>query len=227
MATRHDVSVSAIPGLTDRLKQRTWALHREAERSGVIHALLLGTVSRLRYAALLRNLVPVYDALESALEALEPSALRNALARPELYRAVALRNDLRSLAGPRWSETLPLLPAARRYADQITTASQGIGERLLAHAYVRYMGDLNGGRVLKRAVHQHLALRDDALAFYDFATIVDIPAYLKGFRATLDDTLLLGVLNDTVEEAARAFQCNIDLSDALIQVDEGCFSDAA
>ena len=53
--------------LADRLKDETLTLHRAAERSTFMGALLRGEVDRRGYSALLRNLAALYAALEPAL----------------------------------------------------------------------------------------------------------------------------------------------------------------
>lgn len=49
---------------------------------------------------------------------------------------------------------------------------------LLAHAYVRYMGDLNGGQVIKESVCKAYDLDDtgDGLRFYRFDNDAGLPA---------------------------------------------------
>ena len=55
-------------GLRARLKLETRELHAQAERSGIMNALLHGRIERNAYCALLRNLREIYAGLEMALE---------------------------------------------------------------------------------------------------------------------------------------------------------------
>ena len=48
------------------IKVATWALHTQAERSGVIADILAGRASRFEVALLLRNLLPVYQMLDAS-----------------------------------------------------------------------------------------------------------------------------------------------------------------
>ena len=208
---------AAIPmGLADQLKTRTEALHREAERSGIIQDLLRGRGGRPAYALLLRNLLPAYEALEAALERLEPHAPARLVARPEMYRGMALRSDLADLAGASWQSALPVLPSGRRYGERVAAAAAGDGTGLIAHAYVRYLGDLNGGQILRRLLARHLGLGAGSLAFYDFPALADPSAAGAALRAGLDDLVLPAeTAAALIEEAANAFRLNIELSNEV------------
>jgi len=138
----------------------------------------------------------------------------DAIVCPALNRAAAISFDLGQLAD-NWSE-LPLLPAARDYAAAISAASAGAGQRLIAHAYARYLGDLSGGQILKRLLARSLDLPPTALSFYEFPDISDISTFKATYRAAIeqagDD---LDDFDGVVEEGARAFELNIELSVAL------------
>lgn len=207
-------------GLADRLKTRTELLHREAERSGIIQDLLRGRAGVGAYALLLRNLLPVYEALETCLEATRSGTPARALARPEVYRAAALRSDLAALGEPGWAERLPVLPSASDYAGRIMMAAEGEPDRLLAHAYVRYLGDLNGGQILKRLLAKHLGLGAGELAFYDFPAVADPHAFARHYRSALDEAdLPQASAESVIEEACLAFRLNIALSESVARAD--------
>jgi heme oxygenase (biliverdin-producing, ferredoxin) len=200
--------------LLDAFRLRTGALHVEAERSGIISEILHGRASRGGYALLLRNLLPIYVTMEDALERHRGTPTIGRLARPELYRTPAIAADIRILS--EGGAELPLLAEAVDYADAVLTASGGLGSRLVAHAYVRYFGDLSGGQIMKRLLMKSLGLPAAVLAFYEFPTIGDIGAYKIAFSEAIervgDD---LDDFEAVVEEAARAFELNIKLSIAL------------
>jgi len=97
-----------------------------------------------------------------------------------------------------------------------SVASAGNGERLLAHAYVRYLGDLNGGQVLARLLAKNLGLDAAMLSFYDFPGIGEIGAFRARYREWID------AAGDDVEdadaviaEAREAFVLNIAVSDTV------------
>jgi heme oxygenase (biliverdin-producing, ferredoxin) len=203
-------------GLAATLRERTRALHAQAERSGIINDILRGRVTRVGYALLLRNLLQVYNRMEAELERLSGRPGVRAFARSEVYRAKALESDLLAISGTDWACSLPLLPAAKQYEQRIAAAAAGDGARLIGHAYVRYLGDLSGGLILRRMLPSMLGLRRDQLSFFDFPEIADADAFKRSFRAALDQSAMeVADPESVVLEAMAAFELNITLSDAV------------
>jgi heme oxygenase len=202
------------PSLSAAFRQRTRLLHANAERSGVVRQILSGQASRWGYSLFLRNLLPVYQEMEARLEQRRHAPAFRDLARPEIYRTMSIIADLTALCGPNWSHSLPILPVAELYAEQV--AAQGDGFGLLAHVYVRYLGDLNGGRVLKNLLARSLGLEPEALSFYEFPGIANLETFRIGYRAAIDlSASEIPDTNPVIEESAEAFQLNIRLSEAV------------
>lgn len=203
----------------DAMKVRTAAQHHRAERTGVVHEMLTGRATRGAYVLYLRSLFPAYRALEHGLEEQRTRSGSDgvgALHSPALLRAPALARDLAALVGADWPGVLPLLPEAEHYARRVAEVAQGDGTGLVAHAYVRYLGDLAGGRVLARRVAETLGLGPSALSFYAFPEIDDVPVFASRFRAELDRLgAELPSRHAVIEEAAVAFDLNIELSQAV------------
>ncbi len=213
--------------LVQQLRRATRDLHARAERTGIVASILAGTATRSAYAVYLRNLLPVYQAMEHALEQYRDTPGIGALTWPALYRAPGIIADIAELAGPGGLESLPLLPAAERYAARIAWAGAGDGGLLLAHAYTRYLGDLSGGQILARRLGQIFGPDFQATAFMAFPGIGDVAVFAKAFRARLNDALdLVADPEGVVREALVAFDLNIALScevaDAQCQSDKRC-----
>ncbi len=203
-------------GLSAAFRQQTRALHTQAEKSGIVHDLLVGTMTRSGYALLMRNLLPVYEAMEEALECRRASPGFQNIANTSVYRAASIRADLSAICGAGWSDAVPLLGAGRRYAERIATIAAGDGFGLIAHAYARYLGDLNGGQILKRLLNRSLGLKSEALTFYDFPGIADLDSFKKDYRAGIDAAAhFIAEPKPVIEEAAAAFNFNIQLSEAV------------
>jgi heme oxygenase len=203
-------------GLADRFKQRTKRLHRLAEHSGVTAQILKGTVSRPAYALFLRALLPIYETLEHELTRRSDMAAIHLITHPAICRSTALKQDLDVILGPVW-RGLDMPDLSARYVARIHQAAEGDGGGLIAHAYVRYLGDLNGGQVLARLLSQSLGLGPAALTFYQFPGIADLPEFRQSYRAAIDQAgRLLDDQTHVIEEAAVAFQLNIDLSQAIL-----------
>lgn len=203
-------------GLADLLRAHTRALHVQAERSGIVRDLLKGQVDRFRYAVYLRNILPAYREMEAGLERNRTVRGLELIACRALYRAPALEADLRNLQGDAWERALPLLPAGERYRRRVAEVAAMSPPRLIAHAYVRYLGDLNGGTILRALVARALGLEHAVLAFYDFPLLDDLGAARRAYRAAFDRAgEALGDPAPIAAEAAIAFHLNIDVSEAV------------
>jgi len=208
-------STPSPAGLADRLRARTQALHVQAERSGVIRELLRGRGSVASYALLLRNLLPAYATMEEALERHRTHPGIGLLAEPAVYRAARLAADLETIAGAGWRDALPLLPAGLRYAERVADAGADEGGVLLGHVYVRYLGDLNGGRILARRLGETLGLGAGALSFHAYPDVADLDAFKQTYRRRLDQAAPHVDVARVTDEAEAAFRLNTALSEAV------------
>jgi heme oxygenase len=206
--------VKATPsGLHARLKSETRALHAQAERAGVMGELLGRRIGRAAYCAMLRNLHAIYEALETALDALPAKAPVRTLWRDALRRTPRLAADLEALHGRDWRRELPLASATRGYVERLRAL--GGASALAAHAYVRYLGDLNGGRVLAPLVREQLDLAGGTgAAFYEFSG--DPAALREDFGAALAALPVAPADEDAIVAEARwAFEAHRRLFEEL------------
>lgn len=204
-----------MAGLADTLRERTLTLHRKAERSGVVRSIVRQQVDVFGYALFLRNLLPAYVQLERGLERNRRSPGVSAVAMREVYRSAAIESDLNGLCNGAWRR-LPLLPAGEQYANRVATASRGGGTCLIAHAYTRYLGDLNGGQVLRRLLANSLGLDRRTLSFYAFPGIADLDDFKMEYRDAINRAGLdIADCKAVVDEARAGFQLNIKLSEAV------------
>ncbi len=195
------------PFLAERLRLETRDLHAEAERSGVMADLLRGRLARATYCALLRNLHAIYAALEAALGAHREHALIGAVQSPSLCREAALADDLEALHGPAWREEIGVAPATAAYVARLQALAAAGAPALVAHAYVRYLGDLHGGQLLKRRVAGQLGLQGEGTRFYEFGDAGQVQALIARFRAALGAMQPGAVVVDfIVAEARWAFE---------------------
>jgi heme oxygenase (biliverdin-producing, ferredoxin) len=204
--------------LADRLRTETRALHTAAERSTFMGALLRGRMPVSHYVLLLRNLHAIYEVLEPALSrhARHPAIAPVYL--PALRRSGALAHDLGLLHGAGWADALPLQSATRRYRERLRELDIDHPERLLSHAYVRYLGDLSGGQILRGIVATMLpAEKVAATAFYEFGDAAQTRALQQAFRAGLAAIAVdEGQRDALVREAQLAFELHHRLFDELV-----------
>lgn len=206
----------SAPRLSERLREGTRVLHAQAERSGVMRALLRGELDRAGYARLLRNLHPIYAALEAALERHATHPAIEPLHDPALARRAALEADLGALAGTDWAQALAPAPAGAEYAARLAHCADADPPLLVAHAYVRYLGDLSGGQILHGIVRDSLRLgAGPGDAFYRYAGH-DAAALAARFRAGLDAIALDAPGAEAlVREAQAGFALHVRLFEQL------------
>lgn len=205
------------PLLAERLRTETRALHTAAERSDFMGALLRGRMERPAYCALLRNLHAIYAALEPALQRHAQHPTIAPVFQPALWRTPALEHDLHALHGPGWPDALALQPAAAGYRSRLVELETSAPGLLLAHAYVRYLGDLSGGQRLRGIVANSVSAGGTpAVAFYDFGDAARTRVLTHAFRAGLGKVAVdRQQANALVDEAKLAFGLHQRLFDEL------------
>ena len=210
------MAFASTESLSDALRERTAALHIRAERTGIINDILRKMAGKDSYALLLRNLHPAYCAMERSFKRRQANDVLGVFADPALHRADNMAHDLEALCGKTWPQALELLPAGERYAASVAAAGEGDGVRLVAHAYVRYFGDLSGGQVLKRLLGESMGLPPSSLTFYDFPGIEDTKAFKDGMRRAIDgEAMAFADVDIILDEGVRAFEHNIEISLAV------------
>ncbi len=203
--------------LADRLKSETRSLHTAAERSVFMAALLRGLMQASSYALLLRNLHALYEALETALAQQCRNPVIAPVFMPALWRAGPLELDLLALHGVGWTDELPLMPATSDQVVRIRQLVDEAPERLLAHAYVRYLGDLSGGQILRQIVANSAGRgAQAALSFYDFGDADTAQSLARSFRAAMVQVPTSDRQEDeVVDEAKLAFEWHLRLFNEL------------
>lgn len=205
--------------VSDLMRTETRALHTEAERSGIVREILQGRIGRRAYALYLRNLLPAYGALEDGLDAQRHrrgDAGAGRLAQQPVYRAARIRADLSGLCGPDYASELSLLPEGRAYADEVAAGAAGDGAPLVGHAYTRYLGDLNGGRIIFRQLSSRPDFMPAHLTFHQFGPDAPADSLRHTYRQAIDDAGRdLGDDATIVAAAITAFRLNIALSVAV------------
>jgi len=193
--------------LSHRLRTETKEAHTTAERSGIMRDVLRGTVSRDAYVALLVNLRALYNALETQLDANRQHDALSGVNWSELQRTAALDSDIRSFSGTSGA-SVPLEPSTREYVRHLEQLGDQSPALLFPHAYLRYLGDLYGGQIMKRILSQTFPeYGDSGLSFYTFDALGDLASFKARFREAID--LLPGHVADPdvmVAEAQRGYE---------------------
>lgn len=207
--------MSTAEALSESLRAGTRSLHTQAERTGVMAALLRGQLDLAGYARLLAALREVYDALEAELEAHADDPVLAHLRHPGFSRRAAIESDLAVLVRLGVAPA-SVVPEALDYAEHLHRLGHEQPALLVAHAWLRYLGDLNGGRVLERIVREKLGVPPDAMSFYRFPALADPMAAAVSWRLALDTAPVSPELQlAIVAEAKAGFERHIAMFTTL------------
>lgn len=139
------------------LASLTSAAHGNAERQEFARKMMSGNMSEAEYKTYLWNMYLIYDILEDVALSMgcfgpmDPSMPDDDLPLDGLVQADDILADFKELGGD--PENPPTtVPAVDEYRTHIVTKCQHDKDKLFAHIYVRHMGDLSGGQMIKDKV---------------------------------------------------------------------------
>ncbi|KAF4700933.1 Heme oxygenase 2, partial [Perkinsus olseni] len=208
----------SVEPVTRRLRLETSKLHRAAENVLYVRRFLKGGVSREEYVQFILGLYHVYSVMEGRLDTAVQAGNRlcQAVDFREVRRVDSLRRDLNELVGVEEAEKLiecPMRPAVRAYCDRLSSVPPTM---LLAHCYTRYLGDLSGGQILRKAAKRHLG-RDCPTHFYEFEEIGGNCQVMKDrYKSAIDSCGIAAEVADAlVEESLCAYALNVQLFEEM------------
>lgn len=182
------------------LKELTWEHHKNAERQDFVKVLMGGSIEPKLYAIYLHNQHHMYNVLEVVAM---PHGLLNGIG--EIRRAPKIQEDFLELWGDD-TDAPPMLDSTKKYLEHILTIAND-PEKLMAHIYVRHMGDLSGGQMIKRKIPGKGTM-------YEFDG--DIAELKDKIRSKLNDSMA-DEAKLTFEFATKTFQDVLKVKDDLGQ----------
>lgn len=211
-----DIDTTMHDGLSAQIRAASWDAHQAAEHSPFIQQLLGGRLPVAEYARLAAQHHPIYSVLELAVAGNDDPAIA-AFLDPALNRVPAIEADLAYLVGADWADRITPLRSTADYVDHLRRVCFTSPVALLAHHYVRYLGDLSGGQLIGRVLKRIYELPDErGTAFYRFAEIDSPKAFKDRYRALLD---ALPWADDArahlIDEVNAAFRLNAAIFDEL------------
>jgi heme oxygenase len=177
------------------LKDLTHDAHKNAETQPFVKVLFSGKINPKLYATFLKNQHPCYEILEVCAM---PHQLLHGL--PDIRRAPAILADFQEL----WTEAdgdPQMLPTTDNYIKYILSIKDQ-PQRLMAHIYVRHMGDLAGGQMIAKRV-------PGSGRMYQFE---DADVLKTAIRERIND--------DMAEEAKVCFQFAADMFKDIMELVE-------
>jgi heme oxygenase len=128
------------------LKDLVWDAHKKAETQPFVKILFSGKINPKLYATFLKNQHPCYEILEVCAM---PLQVLHGL--PDVRRAPAILEDFIELWGADNTDEPQMLPVVDAYIKHILSIRDD-PKKLMAHLYVRHMGDLAGGQMISKRV---------------------------------------------------------------------------
>ena len=204
--------------LSDLLKQKTSSIHQELESSTFVQQLFTGKLSSTEYYTYIKSLYDVYILLEEKILFDKETKFIRPIYFPELSRVSTIHKDINYLESIIDHSKIYnyTLDSVRAYLKLIANASS---HQLIAHCYVRYMGDLSGGQMLKKVVQKYYANdSEQGINFYTFS-IDNITAFKINYKEKMNSIKLSKIEQEEVlEEAEKAFFCNLCLFQELERI---------
>jgi len=175
------------------IREATKEQHRRAEQQEFVKTLMSGEIHPRLYATFLYNQSYCYGVLEKWAGY---QGLLDHL--PGIARAEKLANDCQNL----WVRITPqpeITDSTKRYAEHIDNIRREPA-KLFAHVYVRYLGDLYGGQMIKTRTPGNNT-------YLDFDNAKEL---IQAIRETINDYMSTDT-NDVIAEAKICFEYATEL----------------
>lgn len=206
-------AVTTVPQFSDAVREQTRTAHEQAESRPFIVDLMSGSLNVRSYVNLLSSLAPVYQAMETHLRDQSGDPSIALLDDRRLDRYGRMTTDLASFGQPTIGGDP--LASSQAYVAAIHAAAAA-PQRLLAHHYTRYLGDMAGGSAIARNLHTKYGVPFEQLSFYDFTSLGDLVPYRRQYKQNLDALPWTeSQQQDFIDEALLAFELNAALFDEL------------
>jgi len=205
-----------MTNLSQSLREGTQHSHTLAENTAYMKCFLKGIVEKVPFRKLLANLYFVYGTLEDSFFEYRDHPILGKMYFPELNRRAQLAKDLAFYYGENWEDKIKPTRNGLNYVLRLQELAEHNPILLIAHAYVRYLGDLSGGQGLKGIVRAALELpADQGTAMFEFDALPSV-GDRRQFKAQYRDALDALDLDETmieliVAEANYAFELNRDV----------------
>lgn len=138
----------------------------------------------------------------------------------QLRRLPEIIKDLEFHYGSDWKDQIRPLEAMEHYVARLVQLREEDPMLLAAHQYLRYMGDLAGGQILKKIYSKTYNLSNsDGIHFHEFQNISDQDEFKKLYRSRLD-SLHLGRedADRMVDETLKGYDFHIQLFAQLAEL---------
>lgn len=192
------------------LASLTQVAHQNAERQEFAREMMSGNMSEAKYRTYLWNMYLLYDILEDVALSMgcfgpqDPSMPEDDLPLDGLIQADDILADFEELGGD--PENPPtVVPATEAYRSHIVTKCQHDTDKLMAHIYVRHMGDLSGGQMIASKI-------PGSGRMYQFAEMTHSVEEMKGLIRRRTNEGMADEANKGFEFSTQIFEQLNDLT---------------
>ncbi|WP_213815943.1 heme oxygenase (biliverdin-producing) [Glaciihabitans sp. dw_435] len=178
---------AAVTSFAAQVRERSQGAHTRAENAGFMSRLMGGEGTIAGYTALTSQYYFIYDALERVGETWRDDAIGSMFVDDALLRRTALEADLEYFLGADWRETIVASAPTQAYVERLETIAARSSAEFVAHHYIRYLGDLSGGQIIRVMVQRHYGIPDEGLNFLNFPLIPKPKPFKDDYRAALEN----------------------------------------
>lgn len=209
MSTDHDADTQGFAAL---VKSETDDAHRAAESSSFMSDLLGGALPEEAYVGLEAQSWFIYEGLEAGGRDLADDPVVAPFLDDALLREERLAQDLEFHLGAGWRTRIEMLPATARYVARLRAVARTWPVGFVAHHYLRYLGDLSGGQIIRTLMTRTYGYDTDGVRFYIFDAIEKPKRYKDAYRTKMDELDLSAAQKQQfIAEVEAAFLFNRDM----------------
>lgn len=202
-------------GFITQIRKYSSTLHSASEHTGYIKRITDKKASKESYGEYLYNLLPMYKAIEDALDKNSNNEVVKEFVTKELYRSKLIEKDIKYLLGDK-SSSITLLSSTKASIARIEEISNTKPELIVAYAYTRFLADLFGGRTFFELFNKEYNIPHEGLKYYMFENIEDIRMYAMKYAAKLNTINLPEECKDEfITEVNNAYIYNLAISNEL------------
>jgi len=175
------------------------------------------------YKVYVTALYYLYAALEEEIERHKDNIHIAPIYFEELKRGSGIEQDMVYFFGNDWKQQITCPKSVHEYVTHLRKLGAERPELLVAHSYVRYFGDMSGGKVIGKIIKRFYNLPDDGqgFAFYDFSNIANVKSFETLYSSRLEEIPLTNALRkDMVEESILSFNYNINMLQEIVDIAE-------
>lgn len=198
-----------------QIRKESSMLHSASEHTGFIKRIVDKGATKESYGEYLLNLLPMYKAIEDALEENSTNEVVNGFITRELYRSKLIEKDIKYLLGTKADE-ITLLSSTKAAISRIKDISKTKPELIVAYAYTRFLADLFGGRTFFELFSKEYNISAEGLNYYTFEGIDDMRMYAMRYAGSLSKINLSDDMKKNfIDEVNNAYIYNLAISNEL------------